>query len=115
MHRIWLALALVLSLWSPPTAAGASVPARHEDRIAAAGADYAQELRQPAGTQQVVSELVGGARDPARKQAHTPLPTAPRAAPARQCSWRARQAPFDVRLPHGEHLPYFATAPPSRR
>lgn len=124
LNRLWLAVLTLVALGAAPAApdvrASASWP--EPDRMAAVTAEIAQELQRAGTALELARSFESSTR--ATGASRTPAPGgSERALPAVQ--WHptfallalrpsALEAPGEVRLPHGEHLPYYATAPPLR-
>jgi hypothetical protein len=118
--RIWLALATLLSLWLTPATAGASVGAvaPEQDRVLRAAAEYAHDLARTTTGLEMLRSLEAPAvqvvRTVHRSATHSAHPGLDFHVPVGLVrSWSSVEAGWNVRLAHGEHLPYFPTAPPT--
>lgn len=116
MIRTLLALAILISAAAPVgAAAGAAAAESGQSRVAAPSADFTEDLARSAGALEILRELAGrppgSGRNTARADAMPPV---------RPISFLATGGPVsppqdvrrELRLPCGEHPPYFPTAPP---
>lgn len=119
MTRLLLALPVILGLWLPSTAVTLGPGASEGDvaAISAPSGDYeALAIRGLTGVEIVAgwgSRGHAGQKTPPSHGALIPLPDA--GGPISRPTTSPRTVRTDVLLPHGEHSPYFPTAPPSDR
>lgn len=114
--RTLLALAVLISAAAPAgAAAGAAAAESGQSRVAAPSADYTADLARSAGALEILREV--GGRAPGTGRTTTRADGMP---PVRPISFRNTAGPVsppqdvreELRLPCGEHPPYFPTAPP---
>lgn len=115
MRRLWLLLALLLSLLPTPAAASERAPESGETHyVAAAGDHFGDELRAGTGFEILAQHGRGERASPrgacAGPEARTPLGAGPLSSAIHES---AVPAPAGS-APLCERLPYHATAPPHR-